>query len=326
MTLAWASLATCLHVLPGCQADQSTNAPSTFERTPLVIDHEAWQSHGLRGRRIRTRHFTIYSTVRDAMAEELLPGFLENLYDRFEQLLPPRNSTEGRIELYALGDRGEWDRFVHREFRQAVGDLDMGVLVAHGGLTIGERATCFYSTRADLFSCAAHEAFHAYHNIAVDDSLPSWLAEGMATYYESALPHNERLQHNKRHNSIRRNGLCRSIQIGRTLTVEQLATTTSREILNERDRYLVAAYYGQMWALVSFLKDAGPQNLRDSFKQLTTDLRDGRFKARVSAAAVTTPESADLPYGLQVFHAYFGPCTADLESAYADYLLEVCGF
>ena len=69
---------------------------------------EDWSREGFSGRRITTEHYTIYSTLRDAELERVLPGFLEASYARYESLFPSRPVKPVKLTTYIFGSRAVW--------------------------------------------------------------------------------------------------------------------------------------------------------------------------------------------------------------------------
>ncbi|MGB0717472.1 MAG: DUF1570 domain-containing protein [Phycisphaerae bacterium] len=310
--------------LSGCASSSRVDDLSLFDRRPIVTDVSDWEAYGLRGRAIQTQHFVLYSTLQDTVLEKAIPGFLENLYSRFHRLLPHEEPAwQDSLSIYVFANKAEWLHFVERQFPHRT---DLALKIFLGGFAEGRKAVCFYLSRPSLLATIAHEAFHTYTHAVLDENLPTWLSEGMACYYESALPNGDHIVHDPEHNTVRRNILCESVQLGRTTSVATLVNATPAEYIDAENPLQAVTYYGQVWALVSYLRDAGPTSIQAGFKELVNDLVAGQFRSRVSGVALTDSDVAALPFGEQVLVAYFGKRAEDFEVEYKDYLLDVCGF
>ena len=156
---------------------------ATLSPVPAArVTAEDWSELGLSGRRYQTQHFTLITTPVDEDFERALPQFVETVYRRCAEIVPPDDSGSGPMIVYLFGSRSEWDFFTRRRFAARYATY---VRIQYGGFTEGGTSVSFYTNRTATLATLAHEIWHQYAATRVEATLPAWLNEGLACYIES---------------------------------------------------------------------------------------------------------------------------------------------
>ena len=293
----------------------------------LAVTSEDWSYEALSGRRFRTEHFELFSTLRDSEFEEAIPAFLEAVHRQCQRTLRSPNSTADRAIVYVFGTRQEWAYFSRRRFPTR---YDAYSRIWRGGFTEGDTSVSFYTDRDTTLATLAHEVWHLYVGSRFDAPMPAWLNEGLACSHETIRTAGKQTIFTPKRNAHRINSLCEAVHRDTLLSIEQLVATDAGEILGLDQGRLTQTYYAQAWALVTFLRHGAGGCFAARFDQLLKDVANGRFRIRVSAARLgtTTATGTDgsTPHTDPVFEAYFGCSPASLASDYYDHVVRLCGF
>lgn len=289
----------------------------------ITVTASDWAGEGLSGRTLRTDHFEIHSTLSDSDFEEALPVFLEAAYAQFQRIAPVESANTRRLPVYVFGNRRQWHHFSRRRFPA---HYEAYSTIQSGGFTESDTAVLFYSLRDATLAAIAHEAWHQYANTRLGAALPSWLNEGLACYHETFRYFGNTPVFLPRRNAFRMNTLCEMVQSDEILSLQDLLDFDIRAAIKAGDTKQSHLYYAQVWALVTFLKEGAQGRYRRSLKQILTDVADGTFRARVSAAALTHDSSARTSPGSSAFHAYFQAPRDRIGSEYYDFMVRTCGF
>lgn len=133
-------------------------------------------------RRITSDHFVIYSTLEDRTFEEALPAFLEAAYKEYENTLPSGGTSHKKLTVYLFGLRKQWRSFVRLHYPSRFALYDR---IRTGGFTEGVTSVSFYMNRSTTLATLAHEGWHQYVGARTQTTIPAWLNEGLACYFES---------------------------------------------------------------------------------------------------------------------------------------------
>lgn len=293
----------------------------------LTVTGEDWSYEALSGRRFRTEHFELLSTLRDSEFEAAIPAFLEAVHRQCQRTLPSPHAPADPAIVHLFGTRQEWTYFARRRFPTR---YDAYSRIWRGGFTEGDTSVSFYTDRDTTLATLAHEVWHQYVGSRFDAPMPAWLNEGLACCHETIRTAGTRTIFTPKRNAHRINSLCEAVHRDTLLSLEQLVGTDAGEILSLDQGRLTQTYYAQSWALVTFLRHGAGGRFAAPFDQLLQDIADGRFRIRVGAARLgtTTPTDTDggTPRTDPVFEAYFGCSPASLASEYYDHVVRLCGF
>ncbi|MFH1109845.1 MAG: DUF1570 domain-containing protein [Planctomycetota bacterium] len=290
-------------------------------RSPSVaVVKSAWSDDGFVGRRFVTDHFEINSTLTDAEFEAALPAFVEAAYRRYEATLPTAGRPEHKLTMYVFGTRSEWERFTRRRFpaRAAV-----YARIRSGGFTEGDTSVSFFMNRSATLATLAHEGWHQYVGSRFAFAIPAWLNEGLACYHEAVEYAGSEPTFNPRRNTFRINTLREAVQTGKLLPLRRIVDTDAGEVISQEHSGVTQVYYAQAWALVTFLRHGGGGKYAKDFDRLLSDIADGTFPVRLSAAKLSAGDRGDVTVGSAVFEAYFGHKAEDLADEYHDHLMRV---
>lgn len=300
----------------GCGGGRTAAGPRVeVNRQDASID-------GLAARKFTTEHFTIYSTVADTGLEEILPVFLESAFRRYESSFASPPAEPVHLTTYVFGTRPEWLRYVGRHHAAR---YDVYSRIRAGGFTEGTTAYLFYSQRSETLATLAHEGWHQYLGARVRRGAPAWLNEGLACYHEAFHYGARGPEFTPEHNTFRIEGLRRALQVGELLPLPQIVATDAGEVISRNHSVVTQVYYAQAWALVTFLRHGDGGRHRRAFDRLMSDLADGSFAAKASAARLTAG-GAGRSYGAAIFEFYFGSPPEALADRYYDHVVKVSGF
>ncbi|MFN0131893.1 MAG: hypothetical protein ACKVW3_05100 [Phycisphaerales bacterium] len=305
-------LAACLAALialAGC-----ARTPPRPAASPAIVstktDIDAWEFDGTPGIVLRTAHHRLFTTEADPQLLEQLPTFLEAVVDHYVTALGPLPRPALRLDTFLLRDRTQWERLT----RQVMGDeAHVYLRIQRGGFSSGGRAILWTIGRRDTLAILAHEGWHQYAQRTFRDALPGWADEGVATYMEGfvptvagAAPIMAPWANPERFDQLRS-----AFESGSLIPLQRLITVAPRELIAAGGNEALT-YYGQVWALIHFLREGGngmAGEHRQQLMNLVADTAAGRMRRYVEARAARRIPAATPTdrLGAEVFRAYFGP-------------------
>jgi len=298
----------------GCASPQGRSRSNTS-----VSD---WSQDGLTGRQIKTEHFDIISTLTDRAFEDGLPNFLERAFERYESTLPTSEKPLERMQVYLFACRPQWELFTQRRYPAGWSTYHH---IRAGGFTEGSTAVLFFTDRAATLATLAHEGWHQYVHAVGIRAMPPWLHEGLACYHEAVQCGNAGPVFTPQANGYRIGHLRDAVQRDRLLSIHELVSTDAGEAVRKDNSTIVQTYYSQVWALVTFLRHGAGARRAAEFEHMMSDLADGKFAARVSAAQLVASRNGG-GSAEAIFAAYFGCTPEQLEKSYYDHLVRVTGY
>lgn len=296
---------------------------STTPLSPITFDTQKWTDGGFAGRQISTRHFDIYSTLRDEKFESALPGFLEGAHDAYEKLLPSPPGRNERLVLYVFGLRSEWETFTERRFPVR---YPIYRRIRNGGFSEGNVSVLFCQNRGSALATIAHEGFHQYASSRFTQVLPAWLNEGLACGFESADSFGIRPRFDPSNNHFRINSLREGIQQDDLMSLAEIVETDAGRMLGGKSLRNTDAYYAQVWALITFLRDGSGGRYRADLDRLLEEIANDTLGKRLSADSLLSGGPAPTTFGETVFRTYFYATPNELEAAYYDHLVRMAGY
>ena len=142
---------------------------------------------------IETGHYHVISNV-GGKAIHKYGAMMEVLYDAFIKTYMPEKIPVFKMEVAIWAEQGEMGQAAGKI---GVGPLSPGVLGFFSSSLLNIMA--YETNRSDIdfstFATLAHEASHQFLHMACNGSrhVPTWLNEGLAVYFESALYRSGRL-------------------------------------------------------------------------------------------------------------------------------------
>ena len=272
----------------GCVARKSEWSSSAASHVPTIPEGEPWSFQESEGRVIQTAHFTIYTTARDALLLEKLPGFLEGAYEKYLAFLPPAEEDEEPLVIYLFERRSEWETYT----QDHTGPLAKTYLKIRAG-AYSHNGTCvaYMLERYHTFGVLAHEGFHQFAHRRLGHRIPPWMEEGLSCNFEAHVWRNGKPEFTPDLNEFRISALERALRNDELFSLEELTgmqAGTAIELPPEK----TATFYAQAWALTRFLQEGKNGKYRDSFRQLLDDAASG---ANLS----------DRSQGMNIFESYF---------------------
>ncbi len=219
----------------------------------LVLKTETWTFTGKEGRAITTPSYRIFTTADWPWMIDSMPMFLESALGYYTSALGTLPKPTRAMDTYLMANRPQWLDLC----RSILGPDDRSFeQIQRGGVTLGGRAMLYNVGPRDTFALVAHEGWHQYTQTAFKDPLPVWLEEGIATYMEGYRWNRQRTTTSFEpwRNFERFEALRRASDRGRLLSLQDLLMTTPQEELARSDERALT-YYGQVWALVHFLRE-----------------------------------------------------------------------
>jgi len=131
-----------------------------------------------------------------------------------------------------------------------------------------------YKSRTSLMRTVIHESTHLFYGVAIRRSAPSWMAEGMATYFEGfRLSSSGQLTFD--HKPANRLRLLKSaLESNQTFPLEQFSMLRVHDLLNTNStRALV--FYAQAWGYFYFFNKTENPRYRAAFQKYWKGLKRG---------------------------------------------------
>lgn len=257
-----------LAALAGCEARRSGY--------PLEVAYPArpWQLGAYDGQIIETGSYRIYTTTSNDGLRRRIGGFLEGAHQEYLVMtgLVGQQGPDTPAEVYLLDDRRQWEYVTQR----ITGPLAETYLqIRQGGFSFAGKGIYWDDHPLVTYPVASHEGFHQFCHRWLDDNLPSWVEEGLATQMEGFVLDGERVIFRPESNAMRQGDLRESITAGRARSVERLIGMGAGDNLRE-STWHGAEYYGQVWALLLMIRQDAQYN--QGLQRMLADARAGRFQ------------------------------------------------
>jgi len=296
-------------ILAGCQSP--VRAPA------FTLTREDWGYAGAKGKRLITDHFDVRTTLQDQVLVDVLPGFLESCYERYQELIPPRVEPGQPLATYVFETRWQWGRFTD-EFVPERARVYRNI--QSGGYMDSPTATAvlYWLGRDRTLAVAAHEGWHQYVSRTLPLPIPAWLNEGLATQMEAFELSNGIPRFEPRKNYFRRNYLRTALVVKEKglFDLSELLRINAGDVLESSARP-TDTYYAQLWSMTLFLLEGPDKTYRDGFRTLLADAGTETMRVAVNAYRVATPAAANLSFGEIVFRKYI---TEDLDAFSGRYI------
>ncbi|MBL8990187.1 MAG: DUF1570 domain-containing protein [Phycisphaerae bacterium] len=280
----------------------------------VIESAEPWDFNGVQGQLVRTKHYALYITERAPVIAERLPGFMEASLERYRTVLGPLRAPEGRMETYVMANRSQWQALTAQQMGERARTL---LKIERGGFAVGGKAYLFDIGAVDTMSITAHEGWHQFTQRSFAEPMPVWLEEGIAAFMEGHRWTPKGWVFNGWMNLERFDTLRDASDKNELLGLEDLLNSAPDAMLGWNSQGAVM-YYGQVWALVHFLREGEGGKHRAALEKLVSDAAEGRLSAFVltqmgeKAASSLTAKRV----GPMIFRAYFD---RDLERAGREY-------
>lgn len=319
-----ALLVACASQKPGSEAPPSAASPRTRAAHPApasvsaVISATPWSFAGAKGQIVRTAHYRIFTTEREAILMGRLPGFLEAALTHYRTAITPLPAPALRLDTYLLDTRPQWVNLTH----QLLGArADRFLQIQRGGYATGGVGVFYDIGPFDTLAVAAHEGWHQYAQRAFRDRLPIWLEEGVATYMEGHKWDGAEPLFLPWANLERFDRLRAAADNGDLLPLDRLLATAPQEAGAASGNALIT-YYAQVWALVHFLAEGNGGAYRPALNAILDDAAAGHYRRTLVVRLRQTAGVRALTSGRGdgALRAYLGDRADDLAGEYARFI------
>jgi hypothetical protein len=269
---AWVLVAAFVFALAGCQAERP--ALGRWEGPQLLSTSsvEAWSFQGKPARRIKSKHYVIYTTIDDEEVLELLPQVMEGALAQYRKVAPGTSGSAAPMECFIFDKRPEWEAFT-RQYTGA--EASIYLQIRRGGYAVGDRYVAYYIGRYPTASVAAHEGWHQYVARHFVGRLPPFVEEGLACMFEGIGWRNEQLPRwNLSINQVRVQALRKAAESKRLWPLEKVVAMHAGEVVEENGEK-VDAFYAQAWCFAKFLYESEDGRFRPNLQKWLADTASG---------------------------------------------------
>ncbi len=208
-----------------------------------------WNDAGRLGAIIHTRHYRIYTTLQSPLQRALCARVVEAAWRRFAALVPGTR-VHSPLVGYIFRNRKEWAAHV----RATAGSLATVYLhIRQGGYEQNGQFVIWRTGLNEMLSVLAHECWHQLSFRALQNHLPAWLDEGLATQNETFYWHNGQPVFTPWRNRPRWDALQAAYEQGQLLPLDTLTRTQAGDVIMKAAP-VVRAYYAEVWSFMLFLE------------------------------------------------------------------------
>ncbi|MDQ7780160.1 MAG: tetratricopeptide repeat protein [Planctomycetota bacterium] len=215
-----------------------------------------------------TAHFFIKTDKSEDFATRLAE-LGEVAYAEFEKFFGARSKGSPRLKLYAFADFEDYQKYCK--------DLKQDDKLAAAGFAPSEPHTaCGWDKCTDdmmFLQTMVHEATHLYFAEKYPVQIPSWLAEGMATYFEGFKRENGawKFDHVSR---MRLTFMMTAIGERKFIPLDEFLSADAGQLINS-DSSKALVFYSQAWAVFYFFNNTANQGYRDRFQAVFKKFQNG---------------------------------------------------
>jgi len=308
-----------LAVLAGCTPARVREA----DRSVGLYHLEPWQFENQPGRVMVTPHYRIHVTLKegneegdlnDASAGQLAV-LMESAYEQYRKLLPDVSPSERPLECFVFASRRDWARFTAKH---AGKNAAIYLQIQRGGYTQGDVFVAFWVGPDSTRSLAAHEGWHQFAGRHFVGRIPPALEEGLACLFEQQRWEDGRPIFSIESNTRRARAVALLIYEKRLLPLAELVTLHAGQVV-ESKVIGTEGWYGQVWALASFLRDGDGGAHRAGLQNLLNDAAAGTIFDPTG-----THQRVDIAWDsrgvVPMFEHYFGMPIDRLDRAFRAYM------
>lgn len=253
-------------------APSPTSLQVDVRRSPWADDSQ--------GVLLATRHYHIFSTVRQDALLRALPGFMEAAYGNYLRLTALADSPDDRgMPFYIMGSRQEWSSLTEQKFGRQ-GDALQSMHA--GGYTYEKVCVLWDIGGLGTLAVASHEGLHQFLARRMKHPLPLWLEEGLCASAEGYQLMGEGVLFTPDDNAPRINDLRQALLRGLWVPTNKLLPMASADILGKPVEQAVG-YYGQLWAMSVYLRN--DPRYRAGFARLLADAQAGQLGSSANLPA-----------------------------------------
>ena len=221
---------------------------------PTVKSAEVWDNPYGQGLVIKTRHYTVYTTLLDPLMLRQVPAFMESAYKAYSSQIPDPQVSDLNFTTYLFGTRRHWEAYT----KEITGPhANVYLQIQRGAYCLNDVCIAYNIGRKATFSVLGHEGWHQFNSVCFAYRLPSWLDEGVATLFETCHYERGQFVFEPQKNLNRLGALKLAMQNGNMIPLKYLIALNPGQVLPSKDSdENISAFYAQTYALVRFLREA----------------------------------------------------------------------
>jgi hypothetical protein len=216
-----------------------------------------------------TEHYRIRSNVSERFAQRLGVA-LETAHLAYEAFFGASWKGSGKADVLAMASYEDY-----RNYCQTNNALN---LVNAGGFAMPHKRTVIgydkQKSEDALMRTMLHEGAHLFYGLAFSGQAPSWLDEGMATYFEGFTLDN----HGKPtfdHISTGRLGQLKlALNSAQLFSMDELLNSDALQLINS-DANRASVFYAQCWGLFYFFNTTIDSRFKTAFTQYFDGIKRG---------------------------------------------------
>jgi len=291
----------------------------TGQNLPALKSITPWQSNYGGGLKLTTRHYEIFTTLLEPLMLSQIPGFMESAYRGYNSQLPKPIETQGKFTVYLFAGREQWDDFTQGfAGRQA----RLYTKIKAGAYYLNGVCVAYNIGRERTFSVLGHEGWHQFNSRHFTYRLPSWLDEGIAMLFEASRYEQGMFYFDPGRNLSRLGALKKTIMKNKMIPLRELMALNPGEVLAVDESDSVAAFYGQSYALVRFLREDNYGRWLRNYHRLLVGGLHGQWPLTEAAGKVAADRNIPLTVhwnrtiGPRLFEYYISDDFEGIEKEY----------
>ena len=326
--------------LAGCSESQSqvgTVGPRRIDTPAGMIEHlqrarlpalksvEVWKNRYGPGLKLTTAHYEIFTTLLEPLMLPQVPGFMESAYRGYNNQLPEPIETTKKFTIYLFAERKQWEDFTKRF---SPGAAQLLTKIKAGAYYQKGACVAYNIGRERTFSVLGHEGWHQFNKRHFRFRMPSWLDEGIATLFEASRYDQGLFYFETGRNMYRLGALKKTLINNRMIPLKQLIAMNPGDAIVTSDE-TVAAFYGQSYALVRFLREEDYGKRLDDYHRLLLGGLRGDWP--LSSAGKKVAANRNIPLtvrwnravGSMLFKQYIGDDFDQIEKEYTAFCRKI---
>ena len=222
------------------------------EKLPTLKSVEVWENEYGPGLKLATAHYEVFTTLLEPLMLRQVPGFVESAYWSYQAQLPETIRTSSRFTIYLFATRQQWEDFTSTF---AGAQAAQFFKIKAGAYYLNGACVGYNIGRERTFSILGHEGWHQFSSRHFTFRLPSWLDEGIAMLFEVHRSSDGLFYFEPGRNGYRLGALKKALMNSNMMPLRELIAVNPGEVLAANEDGAVAAFYGQSYALVRFLRE-----------------------------------------------------------------------
>jgi hypothetical protein len=238
---------------------------------PAPAKMQEWSFGEEKAKLLESRHYRIYTTVKDDEVLELLPQVMEGAMKMYQQIAPGVAITERPMDCFIFRGRNEWEEYTQR---YTGADAAIYRQIRSGGYTLQDKYVAYYIGRMGTFSVAAHEGWHQFAGRHFKGRMPPFLEEGLSCMFETISWDGSLPRWNLSVNSQRAETLRKAMDAKELWPLDKLISMHAGDIVGEKSEK-IDAFYAQCWCFARFMWDGDSGKHRPAMQKWLAETAAG---------------------------------------------------